>query len=403
MTRTQMSRTAVDSSPKTGGKEKASALLSPERVHEFVKDLLGEDQHATRVLSLACGVVGVIHAAALGVHAIGRGLARAKGLTPKHAIKQVDRLLSNSGITVWQWFAQWVLFVVGRREEIVVALDWTEFDEDDQSTIALYLVSNHGRATPLIWKTVVKSQLKNQRNDHEDEVIERLHEILPPQVNVTLLADRGFGDQKLFAALEFMGWKYAIRFRQNIHVTFNGQTCPAMQWVPSNGHAKMLRDVKITGEKTPIAAVVLKHQKGMKEAWCIATNCTQVGAAGVVKLYARRFTIEETFRDVKDNRFGMGMSSTHIGVPARRDRMLLLAAIAQALLTLLGAAGEACGLDRTLKANTTTKRTMSLFNQGCYWYDAIPMMPQERLALLMNAFGEIIRQHAAFRDLFGVI
>jgi hypothetical protein len=30
-------------------------------------------------------------------------------------------------------------------------------------------------------------------------------------------------------------------------------------------------------------------------------------------LYARRFTIEETFRDLKDNHFGMGLSATHIG------------------------------------------------------------------------------------------
>jgi hypothetical protein len=165
----------------------------------------------------------------------------------------------------------------------------------------------------------------------------------------------------------------------------------------------MLRNAKITGDQTVIPGVVLKHQKGMKEAWCIATNRTDLGAAGVVKLYARRFTIEETFRDIKDNHFGMGLSATHIGSPQRRDRMLLLSAIAQALLTLLGAAGEACGLDRTLKSNTVKTRTMSLFNQGSYWYRAIPNMREERLVPLMKAFGEIVASHAAFRDIFGLI
>ena len=81
-----------------------AARLSPLQVHEFVVDLLGEDVHATRVLSFARGVVGVLHAAALGVHAVGRGLAKAMGLEPKHAIKQVDRLLSNTGVNVWDWF-----------------------------------------------------------------------------------------------------------------------------------------------------------------------------------------------------------------------------------------------------------------------------------------------------------
>jgi hypothetical protein len=302
-----------------------------------------------------------------------------------------------------QWFEQWVTFVVAARMEIVVALDWTEFDKDDQSTIAAYLVTSHGRATPLVWKTVRKSELKNQRNEHEYQIIRRLQEILPEGVSITLLADRGFGDQKLFAYLELLGWSYAIRFRQLIKVTAAGMTKRAADWVPISGHAKMLKGVLITGAKTGIPAVVVKHQKGMKEAWCIATNRADLGAAGVVRLYARRFTIEETFRDIKDNHFGMGLSATHIATPERRDRLLLIAAVAQALLTLLGAAGEACGLDRTLKANTVTRRTMSLFNQGLYWYRAVPNMREERLVPLMRKFGEMIGNHAAFRELFGLI
>lgn len=162
----------------TSRRREAAARIAPERVHEFVTELLGDDIHAARVLSFATGVVGVLHAAALGVHAIGRGLADAMGLDPKHAIKQIDRLLSNTGVTVWLWFEQWVSFVVAARTEIVVALDWTEFDKDDQATIAAYLVTSHGRATPLVWRTVSKSKLKNQRNEHEYQVIRRLHEIL---------------------------------------------------------------------------------------------------------------------------------------------------------------------------------------------------------------------------------
>lgn len=395
--------TSTASSTAAPARRPAAARLSPLQVHEFVAGLLGEDVHATRVLSFARGVVGVLHAAALGVHVIGRGLAHAMGLEPKHAIKQVDRLLSNSGVNVWDWFTHWVLFVVAARQELVVALDWTEFDKDDHATIAMYLVTSHGRATPLLWKTVEKSGLKNRRNDYETELIERLHQILPETVNVTLLADRGFGDQKLFMYLELLGWSYAIRFRQVIHVTHRDRTMSAAEWVPRGGHAKMLRDVQITADKTGIPAVVLKHQKGMKEAWCIATNRVDLGAAGVVKLYARRFTIEETFRDIKDNHFGMGLSATHIGSAQRRDRLLLLAAVAHALLTLLGAAGEACGLDRTLKANTVKTRTMSLYNQGCCWYRSIPMMREDKLVLLTTEFGRLLSEHAAFRGIFGLI
>ena len=354
-------------------------------------------------MSLANGVVGVLHAAALGIHAIGRGLADALDLDPKHAIKQVDRLLSNRGITIWEWFTQWVTYVVASRKEILVAFDWTEFDKDGHSTIAIYLVSSHGRATPLVWKTVSKANLKNRRGEWELLVIRRLHEILSEGVDIMVLADRGFGAQDLFAYLDTIGWGYAIRFKQNITVTVDRQSKPASAWVPASGHAKLLRDVQITHNGTAIGGVVLKHQKGMKEAWCIATNRPELGAAEIVSRYGRRFTIEETFRDIKDNHFGMGMSATNIRNPDRRDRLLFISAIAQGLLTQLGAAGEACGPGRILKSNTVKTRTMSLFNQGSYWYRALPNMREERLVALMTEFGKIVVDHAAFKGICGVL
>jgi hypothetical protein len=71
----------------------------------------------------------------------------------------------------------------------------------------------------------------------------------------------------------------------------------------------------------------------MKEPWCIATSRDDLTAADVVRIYGRRFSIEETFRDTKDIHFGMGLSATHIGDPARRDRLLFIAAFAHVLLT----------------------------------------------------------------------
>jgi hypothetical protein len=93
--------------------------------------------------------VGVLEGAALGIHAIGKALAMAEGLKSKHAVKQVDRLLSNDGVRVWNLFSDWVPYIVGDRPEVVTALDWTDCDKDDQSTIVLSMITSHGRATPL--------------------------------------------------------------------------------------------------------------------------------------------------------------------------------------------------------------------------------------------------------------
>jgi hypothetical protein len=69
--------------------------------------------------------------------------AAARSLKPKHAIKQVDRLLSNPAINVDDILVRWVPFVIGARDTIVVAMDWTDFDADKQATIGHPLPGQH--------------------------------------------------------------------------------------------------------------------------------------------------------------------------------------------------------------------------------------------------------------------
>ena len=82
------------------------------------------------------------------------------------------------------------------------------------------------------------------------------------------------------------------------------------------------------------------------------------------------------------------------GQPLRASAYVLLIAISKVLLTLLGAASEASGLDRTLKANTVKTRTMSLINQGLYWYSCLATMREEWFARLMTAYESILQGHA---------
>jgi hypothetical protein len=378
--------------------------VDPTYARNLVKQVFSDDMHAARVLSLGNGVIGVLHAAVLAVHAIGQAYAKVANIKPKSGVKQVDRLLSNEGLVMAHVLKSWVGFVVGVRKEIVVVLDWTDFEKDDHATLAAYLVTRHGRATPLVWQTVKKSKLEGMRNAHEYALVERLHSYIDKDVAITLLADRGFGDQKLYDYLSFLGWDFVIRFRGCIVVeSAAGEAKPAEEWVPMNGRATMLRDVRVTKNRARVPAVVVVRAAKMKEAWCLATTLVNKRASEVVKLYGKRFTIEETFRDEKNLHFGMGLSATHIRDAQRRDRLLLLAAVAHALLTLLGAASEESGLDRYLKVNTVKHRTHSLYRQGLYWYDCIPTMREDWLVPLMTAFDRIVREHAVFREIFGVI
>ena len=193
---------------------RTNTALWYERIHSSLQAMFGADLHAKRVASLAGATLGVIESASLAVAMIGQGLALARGRTTKHAIKQVDRLLSNQGIDIDSLLHHWVPYVVGSRSNIKVAMDWTDFEADGQATIMLSLLTRHGRATPLVWLTVDTATLKNRRNVYEYKVLVRLAEVLPANVKVCIVADRGFGDQKLYRMLtEELKFDFVIRFR----------------------------------------------------------------------------------------------------------------------------------------------------------------------------------------------
>jgi hypothetical protein len=376
-----------------------------ESTHRFLNELFADDVHAKRVYSLANATLGVIGSASLAVNTIGQGLALARGRLTKHAVKQVDRLLSNRGIEVDALFMRWVAYVVGQRPAIVVAMDWTDFDADNQSTIMLSLLSSHGRSTPLIWLSVDKTTLKNHRNAYEYRVLVRLAEALPAEVKVLIVADRGFGDQKLYQVLsEELKFDFLIRFRGNIAVTSaEGETRPAADWVGAGGRARTLRNARVTADDYQVGTVVCVQAKDMKEPWCLAASTTTASAKELMTTYGKRWSIESGFRDTKDLRFGMGMASIRVSTPERRDRLWLLSALAIALLTLLGAAGEALGYDRHLKSNTSKRRTHSLFRQGTMLYELIPMMPEARLRPLVERFGAMLNELPAFTGVYGLI
>jgi hypothetical protein len=371
-------------------------LYGLDHTRAIMQSMFGEEMHLARVRSLANGVAGVLNASMVSIAAIGRAYAWLGGVEQKSGIKQVDRLLSNEGIALEDVMALWVRHVVGDTPSIVVAMDWTDFDDDDHTTLCVSLMTTHGRATPLAWKTVKKSKLKKRRTGYELQMVRNMRAWLPPDVRVEWLADRAFGYQDLYELLGSYGWDYTIRFRENIHIYDDeGPSLPASAHVPGNGRIQKLIAPRITHDRFEVPAVVLVKRKNMKEAWCLATSRQNDDASDIVRAYSKRFTIEETFRDTKDVTFGLGLRATHIRDEGRRDRLLLLVAIAQALLTLLGAASEASGLDRTLKANTVKHRTMSLLNQGLQWYAYLssPKMRTDWIERLFAAYEKILHEH----------
>ncbi len=385
------------------GSSRSERQVGREELEEFVEGIFGEEIHAKRVASLIDGVDGVLHAATLGIRAIGQGLAVAQGLVPKHAIKQVDRLLSNAKLGIESVFRCWVSFVLAERAEIFVNFDWTELEDSDQSLVVLGMQTGHGRSTPLVWKTITRSLLKAQRNDHEDERLGLLAVVLPEGLRVTVVADRGFADRKLFVFLkEELGFDDLIRLRANFYVEAEGgEVRKAAEWVGRKGRMRVLRNALVTAQRAAVPVIICVQEPAMKDAWCLASSRADLPGSEIKGAYGRRFTVEETFRDVKNPRLGLGLKQTVITRNDRRDMLFLLAVLAHSLLTLLGKAGQELGMERMLGA--TRPGQLSLFRQGLLLYELLPRMREARLRALLTRFGELLRQHVLLTGILGIL
>ena len=385
------------------GRSKHDRQCGRKELEGLMDEVFGGAVHGQRLASLTDGVDGVLHAASLGGRAIGQGLAVAQGWAPRHAIKHVDRLRSNPKLSMAQVFGCWGPFGVGERRESCVNFDWTEFEDADPCTVVLGRQTGHGRSTPLLWQTVTRSELKDQRHHHEDDLLGVFAAVVPKPVRVTVVADRGFSESKLSTFLaEEVGFDSMIRFRGNGYVeNAAGERRKAPAWLGPAGRRRVCRPARVTLQRHLVPVVVCVQDKAMQEPWCLVSRRHDLKGVEIKLAYGRRFTVEETFRDVKNPRFGLGLPPAIIARHDRRDALFLLAVLAHTFLPLLGKAGQELGMDRMLGATRPGQR--SLFRQGLMLFARIPKMREDRLRTLAKKFGELLQEHVLFTGILGVI
>ena len=367
------------------------------RVVEVTRACFGGYLHHKQALSITMLTYAVICSDRLGVAAVGQALSRANGTSRKHGIKQADRFFSNGKLTLRRLFTPYVNMLVGGSGRIPITIDWTDFDGDDHATVCVSLLTGSRRGLPLVWLSVDKGELKDMQKEYERMLLLELAGILGDRHrDVVLLADRGFGDVDFYRFLEEeVRFSFVVRYRQNIYTSLDGWMYPATELVPKNGRIKVIKEAYVTARERGPYTVVLYKAAGMKEAWCLVTNLSECTGRVVVNLYSRRFECEEGFRDLKDRRYGYGLSSTRISVCRRRDRFLMLFALAYLVLTVFGAASEKLGLDRRIRANTVNARTHSLFHQGQALFGRLKRGVFEQLRNACDGlFGSLLRNGA---------
>ena len=103
----------------------------------------------------------------------------------------------------------------------------------------------------------------------------------------------------------------------------------------------------------------LNAAEGWKEPWLLATSLpvqTKAEANAIVKRYGARMQIEESFRDHKSERFGLGMNMHKTKSTQRLTVLVMIGTLSCLYLHLLGLLARDAGLARRFQANTEKSR-----------------------------------------------
>ena len=287
--------------------------------------------------TLAALVAAAVPTRRISLANLGRALAGTARC--KHRIKRAQRFVANRRVTAADGMAGLIARLCrGRRDPLVVALDWVEVRAFH--TLVAAAVAD-GRSVPLLWASYPEWELHKSQNNLEEGLICLLRSLVPDRVRIILLADRGFGRAELARTLAGMvNVSFVIRVKPQVVVRHPKFTGKLVDYPVRRGMRRVLRAARFRATDPVTVNVVARWKRGLPEhrdePWFLVTDLSKPSAVQLTELYGKRMGVEEFFRDGKSVRNGFALRHTQVTTAARFDRLVLVVVLAYWLLTGLG-------------------------------------------------------------------
>lgn len=344
-------------------------------------DLILHFMHAARRRTLSAAVLATVIKRQCWLSALGRNLD--SGTSPKHRIKRIDRLLGNPHLQAEQLVVYRSLCAQLLQDAVrcIVLVDWTEVTTTHWALSASIPVQ--GRAIPIYQQVYERAQV-NQPHIHE-RFIRELRRVLPQQAKPIVVTDAGFLCP-WFTHMCNQGWDFVGRLCAHMQLRpihecswnkvrnwFARATTTACSLGPcqvtkSNKFQANVILVANTpkgrshlhsrfGSKPSNTSVIhTRYKKRAREPWVLVTSLANETAHEICQLYALRMRCEQCFRDTKNHRYGLSLRDTRTRSAERLNILLLIAAMALFVTTILGACAEAANVHLRCQANTLRNR-----------------------------------------------
>ena len=340
------------------------------RARKFIDEMLSRyltGLHARLAESLKVAVGSALNGGHLSLSQLARSVESATAM--RHRIKRIDRLLGNTSLhgarlKIYRAVANdWLAGL----DHLLVVIDWSDATADQRWHLLRASVAIEGRSVTLYEE--IHPQRKYGNQSVHRQFLSRLAQVLPAGCVPIILTDAGF-KSTWFDLVTAHRWQWIGRIRSRDMVSIAAgpwrhcsqvyadatsriQTFSEARYVRSHPTACRLvlvrhppkgRSRRTKRGAPSRARSSLKAARGAREPWLLACapSLAQSASDTMIKLYAKRMRIEQSFRDIKNERLGLGLSATRSGSGQRLEILLLIGHLASWLMRLIGECAQQC-------------------------------------------------------------
>ena len=309
--------------------------MDPMRSYPILVALLSPFRRSQQKTLAVC-IAAIVAVGQARSFAIAMQMRSWRGCLLQSALNRFYRLLRNH--RVWDALLTARLLDVMARSparELLVAVDWTEWPHDLRMLVGAVVVGH--RAVPVLCHGHEQRVRVRSQNLRENEFARVLAwAAAQARVKLTLLCDRGFRRVSWLRHLDALRVGFVVRLMDDVLVEIEpGTRIPLGRVLLTMGRVLDLGFVPLRSDAAHRVRIVGYWAPGAHEPWWIATNRDDP-PSHILKLYDRRMTVEQQFRDSKGARFGVKLQWTQFRRPEALGRIAMLVGVAILLWTLIG-------------------------------------------------------------------
>ena len=326
-------------------------------VKELLPSVHGHRINALADFSFAMCAAGHCHSGKLAASAV-------SDAKPASIRRRWERLIANSDLNAQQVLREFSALILSPWSGRHLLLILDETPNGEHLRCMRLGVAYRKRMLTLAAECYPTNKPPMRMPELVCRMLRQVARLLPPNVQVTLLCDRGLAWPKTLDCAAKLGMGVVMRLQGSTRVTLaSGKVVKAADLVKRKGQqwSAVVPIFKKAGWRKTRLSICWDRRS--KEPWILAAPENGLGGLRAAQAYAKRNWCEQSFRDEKSS--GFQWDQSHVCKPKRVLTIVLVMTLAMLLSISLGTWLIKSGRRKELDPHA--RRRLSFFQLGLRW------------------------------------